>query len=133
MMGMPVRPAQLDTDSTEAAPEVNSTPLNDTLDTLQTWYNDGFLIGLRQATEVSELRHGRCFNCQKEGHRWHQCKEPLSLELQEVSDQQDRECEDRKKRSLNPQGGMGTKGGHTPIPLAGASPALPQAPSTTAQ
>ena len=100
--GYTVCPAQLDADSTEVAPEVNSAPLNDTLEALETWYNDGFLIGLCQATEVSELRHGRCFNCQKEGHRWHQCKEPLSPELQEVSDQQDREREDRKKRSLNP-------------------------------
>ena len=84
--GYTVRPAQLDTDSTEAVPEVDPVPLNDTLDALETWYNDGFLIGLRQAAEVSELQHGCCFNCQKEGHRWRQCKEPLSLELQEVSD-----------------------------------------------
>ena len=131
--GYTVCPAQLDADSTEAAPEVNPAPLNDTLDALETWYNDGFLIGLRQAAEVSELRHGHCFNCQKEGHHWHQCKEPLSPELQEVSDQQDREREDRKKRSLNPQGGVGTKGGHAPIPLAGASPALPQVPGARAQ
>ena len=131
--GYTVRPAQLDADSTEAAPEVDTAPLNDTLDTLETWYNDGFLIGLRQAAEVSELRHRCCFNCQKEGHRWRQCKEPLSPELQEVSDQQDREREDRKKRSLNPRGGVGTKGGHDPIPLAGASPAPPQAPGTPAQ
>ena len=100
--GYTVHPAQLDADSTEVTPEVDPTPLNDTLDALETWYNDGFLIGLRQAAEVSKLQHGRCFNCQKEGHRWRQCKEPLSPELQEVSDQQDRECEDRKKRSLNP-------------------------------
>ena len=128
-----VRPAQLDADSTEAVPEVDSAPLNDTLDALKTWYNAGFLIGLRQAANVSELRHGRCFNCQKEGHCWHQCKEPLSPELQEVSDQQDREREDRKKRSLNPQGGMGTKGGHTPIPLVGASLAPPQVPGAPTQ
>ena len=128
-----VRPAQLDADSTEAVPEVDSMPLNDTLDALETWYNEGFLIGLRQAAEVSELRHGRCFNCQKEGHCWHQYKEPLFPELQEVSDQQDREREDRKKRSLNPRGGMGMKGGHAPIPLAGASPAPPQVPGTPAQ
>ena len=131
--GYTVRPAQLDADLTEAVPEVDSTPLNDTLDTLETWYNDGFLIGLRQAAEVSELQHGCCFNCQKEGHHWHQCKEPLSPELQEVSNQQDRECEDRKKRSLNPRGGVGTKGGHAPIPLVGVSPVLPQVPGTPAQ
>ena len=128
-----VHPAQLDADSTKAAPKVDSVPLNDTLDALETWYNDGFLIGLRQATEVSKLQHGCCFNCQKEGHHWCQWKEPLSPELQEVSDQQDREHEDRKKRSLNPQGGMGMKGGHTPIPLAGASLAPPQVSGTPAQ
>ena len=66
--GYTVRPAQLDTDPTKAAPEADSMPLTDTLDALETWYNDGFLIGLRQAAKVSELRHGRCFNCQKEGH-----------------------------------------------------------------
>ena len=128
-----VHPAQLDTDSTEAVPKVDPTPLNDTLDALETWYNDGFLIGLHQAAEVSELQHGRCFNCQKEGHHWHQCKEPLSPELQEVSHQQDREREDRKKRSLNPRGGVGMKGGHAPIPLAGASLAPPQVPGTPTQ
>ena len=131
--GYTVHPAQLDADSTEAAPEVGPAPLNNTLDALETWYNDGFLIGLCQAAEVSELQHRRCFNCQKEGHRWCQCKEPLSPELQEVSDQQDREHEDRKKISLNPQGGVGTKGGHAPIPLAGASPVPPQAPGAPTQ
>ena len=131
--GYTICPAQLDADPTEATPEADPVPLTDTLDALETWYNDGFLIGLRQAAEVSELRHGRCFNCQKEGHHWRQCKEPLSPELQEVSDQQDRECEDRKKRALNPRGGMGMKGGHAPIPLAGVSPAPPQVPGVPAQ
>ena len=131
--GYTICPAQLDADPTEATPEANPVPLTNTLDALETWYNDGFLIGLRQAAEVNELRHGRCFNCQKEGHRWHQCKEPLSPELQEVSDHQDREREDRKKRALNPRGGVGMKGGHAPIPLAGVSPAPPQAPGIPAQ
>ena len=57
-----------------------------------------------------------------------QCKETLSPELQELSDQQDREQEEWKKRSLNPKGGVGAKGGHAPTPLAGANPVLPQAP-----
>ena len=131
--GYTVCPAQMDVDSTEAVPEVNSVPLNDTLDALETWYNDRFLIGLRQAAEVSELLHGHCFNCQKEGHHWRQCKEPLSPELQEVSDQQDRERDDRKKRALKPRGGMGMKGGHTPTLLVGVSPAQPQGPGIPAQ
>ena len=52
--GYTVCPAQLDADPAEAAPETDSVPLSDTLDALETWYNDGFLIGLRQAAEVSE-------------------------------------------------------------------------------
>ena len=48
-------------------------------------------------------------------------------------EEQDREREDRKKRSLNPRGHVGMKGGHAPIPLAGASPVPPQAPGTPAQ
>ena len=53
--GYTVRPAQLDADPTKAVPEADSMPLTNTLDALKTWYNDGFLIGLHQATEVSEL------------------------------------------------------------------------------
>ena len=53
--GYTVCPAQLDADPTEVPPEADSVPLSDTLDALETWYNDGFLIGLCQAAEVSEL------------------------------------------------------------------------------
>ena len=88
----------------EVAPEADAPPFDNTVDALESWYNDGFLIGLWQAAAISESRSGRCFNCQKEGHYWRQCKETLSLELQELSDQQDREREERKKRSLNPKG-----------------------------
>ena len=126
--GYTVRPAQLDAAQVEAAPEVDAPIFDYTLDALESWYNDGFLIGLWQAAAISESRSGRCFNCQKEGHYWCQCKETLSPELQELSDQQDGEREDRKKRSLNPQGGVGAKGEHAPIPLVGVSPAPPQVP-----
>ena len=128
-----VCPAQLDAAPAEVVPEIDPPSLGNTVDALEMWYNDGFLIGLRQAAEISEHRSGRCFNCQKEGHHWHQCKEVLFPELQDLSNQQDREREERKKRSLNPQGGVGMKGGHAPTPLVGISPALPQAPDTPAQ
>ena len=39
--GYTVCPAQLDADPTKVAPEVNPMPLTDTLDALETWYNDG--------------------------------------------------------------------------------------------
>ena len=117
----------------ETASEVDAPVFDDTVDTLESWYNDGFLIGLQQAAMISESRNGRCFNCQKEGHYWHQCKETLSPELQELSDQQDREREDRKKRPLNPKEGVGVKGGHIPTLLVGVSLVPPQAPGTPAQ
>ena len=66
--GYTVRPAQLDAAPAEAVPEVDPAPLGDTIDALETWYNDGFLIGLCQAAEITEHRHGVCFNCQKEDH-----------------------------------------------------------------
>ena len=131
--GYTVCPAQLEAAQAEAAPEADAPTFNDTVDGLESWYNDGFLIGLRQATAISKSWSGHCFNCQKEGHYWRQCKETLSPELQELSDQQDREREERKKRSLNPKGGMGVKGGHASTPLAGANLAPPQVPGVPAQ
>ena len=126
-------PTQLDIPPAEVVPDTNSLTLADTMDSLEVWYNDGFLIGFRQATGISEHRTGHCFNCQKEGHRWRYCPEVLSLELQEISDQQDREWEERKKKALNPTGGMGRKGGHAPIPLVGISPALVPVPDAPTQ
>ena len=89
--GYTVCPAQLDTAQAKVVPKVDAPLFDDTMDALESWYNDGFLIGLWQAATISESRSGHCFNCQKEGHYWCQCKETLSPELQELSDQQDRE------------------------------------------
>ena len=76
--GYMVHPTQLDAGQAEAAPKADPSMFDDTIDALESWYNDGFLIGLRQAAEISEFWSGRCFNCQKEGHHWRKCKEPLS-------------------------------------------------------
>ena len=131
--GYTVCPAKLDAAQAEAVPKVDAPIFDNTMDALESWYNNGFLISLQQAAAISESRSGHCFNYQKEGHYWRQCKETLSPELQELSDQQDREREDRKKRCLNPQGGMGAKEGHAPTPLAGVSLAPPQVPGAPAQ
>ena len=62
----------------EAAPKADFSPtFVDDDNMLERWYNDRFLIGLRQVAEISEYCNGRCFNCQKEGHHWHQYKEPF--------------------------------------------------------
>ena len=130
--GYTVCPTQLDASQVEAAPKTDPSMIDDTTDALESWYNDGFFIGLWQAAEISEFRSGHCFNCQKEGHCWHQCKELLSPELQELSNKQDKEREEQKK-ALNPQGGMGVKGGHTPTPLVGVNLAAPQVSGAPAQ
>ena len=103
----------------DVVPETDPSVFSDTMDAPESWYNDGFLIGLRQATEISEYRSGRCFNCQKEGHHWRQCKEPLSLELQELSDKQDKESDEWKKKALNPRG-CGSEGRPHPYTASGS-------------
>ena len=120
--GYTVCPAQLDAAPAEAVPEIDPVPLGNSMDALETWYNDGFLIGLRQATEISEHRSGRCFNCQKEGHCWCQCKEILSPELQELSNRQDREREERKKESFKPSRGHGDEERPCPCTVGGDQP-----------
>ena len=122
-----VRPVQLDATPAEALPEAEPPLTTDVVDNLETWYNDGFLIGLRQAALISEHRSNHCFNCQKEGHHWRECKEPLSPELQELADKQDKEREERKKKALNLRGGMGMKGDHAPMQLMGMGLAPAQA------
>ena len=54
--GYTVCPTQLNAKLAKEATETNAifSPLD-----LKTWYNNRFLIGLRQATEISEYRNGR--------------------------------------------------------------------------
>ena len=56
--GYTVYPAQLDAAPAKVVPKINPPLLGNTEDTLETWYNDGFLIGLRQAAEISKHRSG---------------------------------------------------------------------------
>ena len=70
--GYTVRPTQLDAEPIEVVPESDFSPtFLDNDDVLERWYNKKFLIGLRQATEITKYHNGRCFNCQKEGYHWH--------------------------------------------------------------
>ena len=61
--GYTVHLSQLDATQVEVAPETDPAMLDDTMDALESWYNDGFLIRLHQAAEISEFRSGHCFNC----------------------------------------------------------------------
>ena len=99
-------------------PEADGPIFDDTVDALESWYNDRFLIGLWQASAISESRSGHCFNCQKEGHYWRQCKETLSPELQELSDQQG----GVEEEVFKPQRGHGSEGRPCPYTLSGSKP-----------
>ena len=132
--GYKVCPTQLDAKPIEVAPKADFSPtFADDDDVLERWYNNRFLISLRQAAEISEYHNDRCFNCQKEGHHWHQCKEPLSPELQELADKQDKECKEKEKKALNTQGSARVKGGCAPTLLAEANPVVPQTAGALAQ
>ena len=52
---------------------------------------------------------GCCFNCGKEGHRWAKCTEPFKEFLKQA-----KERANRKKQSLNQNGGAGAKGAWPP-------------------
>ena len=50
--GYTVHPAQLDTAQAEAVPKADAPIFDDTVDALESWYNEGFLISLQQATVI---------------------------------------------------------------------------------
>ena len=121
--GYTVCPAQLDAAQVEAAPEADAPTFDDTVDALESRYNDGFLIPPK-LLRLANPRVAIASTTRKKV-TWCQCKETLSPELQELSDQQDREQEEWKEKIFKPQGGVGVKGGHAPTPLVGASLAPP--------
>ena len=119
--GYTVHPTQL-----EAEPEGEPMPqpamvvhLFEDDNILEKWYSDGFLIGLRQATDISKFHNCKYFNCQKEGHHWSQCQENLSLELQELVEKQ--EHKERKQRTLKPKRGTRTEKKLHPYTSSGKS------------
>ena len=120
--GYTVCPAQLDATQVEAAPKVDAPTFHDTVDALESWYNDGFLIGLWQAATIIESRSGRCFNCQKEGHYWCQCKETLSRELQELFRSTRQGARGTEEKVFKPQGGHGNEGRPCPYTLSRSQP-----------
>ena len=71
-------------------------------------YNDGYYVAvINMANEADKW--GWCFNCDKEGHRWADCTEPLKESLKQA-----KERANRKKQSLNWDGGARAKGAQPP-------------------
>ena len=70
-------------------------------------YDEGYVAIINMVNEGDKW--GRCFNCGKEGHCWADCTEPLKESLKQA-----KERVNRKKQSLNWDGGAGAKGARPP-------------------
>ena len=71
-------------------------------------YDEGYYVAVIAMADEAEW-WGRCFNCGKEGHRWAECTEPLKDSLKRA-----KERANRKRQSLNWDGGAGAKGARPP-------------------
>ena len=81
-------------------------------------YNEGYYGAVITIANEAEW-WGHCFNCGKEGHRRAECTEPLKDSLK-----QPKERANRKRQSLNRDGGAGAKGAWPPqMGTAKADPA----------
>ena len=71
-------------------------------------YDEGYYVAMIAMVDEAE-QWGRCFNCSKEGLRWAECTEPLKDSLKRA-----KEWANRKRQSLNWDGGAGAKGAWSP-------------------
>ena len=71
-------------------------------------YDEGYYIAVIAMANKAE-HWGRCFNCGKEGHHWVECTEPLKDSLKRA-----KERANRKRQSLNRDGGARAKGARPP-------------------
>ena len=55
-----------------------------------------------------------CFNCSQGGHHWADCTEPLKDSLKQAKEGVNREIQENQEKQLNPNGGAGGNGAHTP-------------------
>ena len=80
--GYTVRPVQLG-----AEPPDNQSDTDDPMldSNVSVWMDEGFHVGMVQATDGANAHFGCCFNCLEEGHRWRDCKKmPLLPVLQDI-------------------------------------------------
>ena len=71
-------------------------------------YDEGYYVAVIAMADEAE-HWGRCFNCGKEGHHSAECTEPLKDSLKRA-----KERANRKRQSLNWDGGAGAKGAQPP-------------------
>ena len=81
---------------------------------LEDAYDEGYYIRvINTADEMSRHLH-LCFNCSRGGHYWADCTEPLKDSLKQAKERVNREIRENQEKQLNPNGGAGGKGAHTP-------------------
>ena len=71
-------------------------------------YDEGYYMAVIAMADEAD-QWGCCFNCGKEGHRWAECTEPLKDSLKRA-----KERANRKRQSLNWDGGARAKGAQLP-------------------
>ena len=77
-------------------------------------YDEVYYIGvINTADEMSQCLR-LCFNCGRGGHYWAVCTEPLKDSLKQAKERVNREIRENQEKQLNPNGGAGGKGAHTP-------------------
>ena len=81
-------------------------------------YDEGYYVAIIAMADEADW-WGHCFNCGKEGHRWAECTESLKDSLKRAKEQAN-----RKRQSLNQDGGAGAKGAcPPPMVMAKVDPA----------
>ena len=83
-------------------------------------YNEGYYIGVINTADEMSQHLRLCFNCGQGGHYWADCTEPLKDSLKQAKERVNREIRENQEKQLNPNGGTGGKGAHTPqaIPVS---------------
>ena len=77
-------------------------------------YDKGYYIGVINTADEMSRRLRLCFNCGQGGHYWVDCTEPLKDSLKQAKERVNWEIRENQEKQLNPNGGAGGKGAHTP-------------------
>ena len=87
-------------------------------------YDEGYYIGVINTADEMSWHLRLCYNCGLFGHYWVDCTESLSDSLKLAKERINRGIREKQENQLNPNGGAGGKGAHTPPGNAGQGPEL---------
>ena len=88
-------------------------------------YDEGYYIGVINTVDDMSRRLRLCYNCGRGGHYWADCTEELKDFLKRAKERTNREMRDNQANQLNPNGGAGGKGAHTPQAMLAGPSAVP--------